>query len=219
MVWFAGCANYRPLSLRRRRISHSILSHSTPTPVSWGQRTARIEVMIAQVPPDHVPDRTATARLSCGSSDPAEAASTWISIVGVTPTPSRRPPSPRMPAPAPCPHCNRAEGQDLPRPPFTPDDESQTALSKGWSRTFESRSRCPPDRPLRASRTLPARHGAAQGRACQSPIDLSRIGPLDYPLVTKGAGAATGYLPTGLLPTGYLPMGYLPTGAAATGAG
>jgi hypothetical protein len=38
---------------------------------------------------------------------------------------------------------------------------------------------------------------------------------LDQPLVTSGAGAATGYLPTGLLPTGYLPKGYLPTGAAA----
>jgi alkanesulfonate monooxygenase SsuD/methylene tetrahydromethanopterin reductase-like flavin-dependent oxidoreductase (luciferase family) len=37
---------------------------------------------------------------------------------------------------------------------------------------------------------------------------------LDQPLVTSGAGAATGYLPTGLLPTGYLPRGYLPTGAA-----
>src|SRR5262249_7857176 len=43
----------------------------------------------------------------------------------------------------------------------------------------------------------------------------------DQPLVTNGAGAATGYLPTGLLPTGYLPTGYLPTGAgaAATGCG
>ena len=37
---------------------------------------------------------------------------------------------------------------------------------------------------------------------------------LDQPLVTRGAGAATGYLPTGLLPTGYVPKGYLPTGAA-----
>jgi hypothetical protein len=41
----------------------------------------------------------------------------------------------------------------------------------------------------------------------------------DQPLVTRGAGAATGYLPTGLLPTGYLPKGYLPTGAGATAAG
>jgi hypothetical protein len=40
--------------------------------------------------------------------------------------------------PATCPHCNRAEGHDLPRPPFTPNDESQTALSKRWSRTFET---------------------------------------------------------------------------------
>jgi hypothetical protein len=41
----------------------------------------------------------------------------------------------------------------------------------------------------------------------------------DQPLVTNGAGAATGYLPTGLLPTGYLPTGYLPTGAAAAATG
>jgi hypothetical protein len=33
-------------------------------------------------------------------------------------------------------------------------------------------------------------------------------GNSDQPLVTTGAGAATGYLPTGLLPTGYLPTGY-----------
>jgi hypothetical protein len=41
----------------------------------------------------------------------------------------------------------------------------------------------------------------------------------DQPLVTNGAGAATGYLPTGLLPTGYLPTGYLPTGAGAAATG
>jgi len=73
-----------------------------------------------------------------------------------------------MPATAPCPHCNRGEGHDLPRPPFTADDESQTALSKGWSRTFETPIALPSGQALRASRTLLVRHGAAQGRACQS---------------------------------------------------
>jgi hypothetical protein len=53
--------------------------------VFWGQRTARIEVTIAQTAP-----LTATARLSCASSDPAEAAPAWTSMVGVTPTPVNR---------------------------------------------------------------------------------------------------------------------------------